>query len=62
MPFIVDDILIEFDGERGRAALEALHELSRRTQVVFFTHHDQLTRIAQEALDGGDMTLHRLGS
>ena len=62
MPFIVDDILIKFDDERGRAALEALHELSRRTQVIFFTHHDHLTRIAQEALDGGDMTLHRLGS
>jgi uncharacterized protein YhaN len=62
MPFIVDDILIKFDDERGRAALEALHELSRRTQVIFFTHHDHLTRIAQEALNGGDMTLHRLGS
>ena len=61
MPFIVDDILIKFDDERGRAALEALHELSRRTQVIFFTHHDHLTRIAQEALNGGDMTLHRLG-
>ena len=62
MPFIVDDILIKFDDERGRAALEALHELSRRTQVIFFTHHDHLTVIAQEALTGGDMTLHRLGS
>ena len=62
MPFIVDDILIKFDDERGRAALEALHELSRRTQVIFFTHHEHLTVIAQEALNGGDMTLHRLGS
>jgi uncharacterized protein YhaN len=61
MPFIVDDILIKFDDERGRAALEALHELSRRTQVIFFTHHEHLTQIAQQALSGGDMTLHRLG-
>jgi uncharacterized protein YhaN len=59
MPFIVDDILIKFDDERGRAALEALHDLSQRTQVIFFTHHDHLTRIAQEALDG-NLTLHRL--
>ncbi len=39
LPFIVDDILIQFDDERAAATLEALAEFSRRTQVVLFTHH-----------------------
>ncbi len=47
MPFIVDDILIKFDDDRARAALEALAELSRKTQVIFFTHHRHLLALAE---------------
>ena len=47
MPFIVDDILIKFDDERAAAALQVLAELSRRTQVIFFTHHMRLVELAE---------------
>ena len=40
IPFVVDDILIKFDDDRSVAALKALAQLSERTQVIFFTHHE----------------------
>jgi uncharacterized protein YhaN len=45
MPFIVDDILLNFDDERAKAAMEELAELARRTQVIFFTHHRHLVKL-----------------
>ncbi len=62
LPFIVDDILIQFDDERARATLDALAELSSKTQVILFTHHrrdlEQAARI-----DGKDarVFVHELG-
>ena len=46
MPFIVDDILINFDDDRSRATLKALAGLAAKTQVILFTHH---SRIREEA-------------
>src|SRR5204862_5014230 len=50
IPFIVDDILLNFDNERATAALRALAELSSRTQVLFFTHHQHLVDLAKTSL------------
>jgi uncharacterized protein YhaN len=45
LPFIADDLVINYDDKRSHAAIEALGELSRKTQVLFLTHHDlELTR------------------
>ena len=53
IPFVVDDILIKFDDDRAVAALETLHELSRHTQVVMFTHHRHLLDLATQRLPEG---------
>ena len=50
MPLVVDDILVHFDDDRARAALEILGELSERTQVLFFTHHARLVELARQAV------------
>ncbi len=50
IPFIVDDVLLNFDDDRAIASLEVLAELSRRTQVVFFTHHNHLVEMARDSL------------
>ena len=42
LPFIADDLFINYDDRRARAGLHALGELSRHTQVLFLTHHDHL--------------------
>ena len=49
-PLILDDILIQFDNDRARAALKILHELSAKTQILFFTHHAHLVGLAKETL------------
>lgn len=61
IPFIVDDILIQCDDARAGAALEALADLSRRTQVLFFTHHEHLVRLAEDRLHPSTLFVHRLG-
>jgi uncharacterized protein YhaN len=60
LPFIVDDILLNFDDARAVAALQALAELSGRMQVVFFTHHRHLVDLAQQHLREGTLFVHSL--
>ena len=50
LPFLADDLFINFDTDRAGASFEVLGELSRKTQVVFFTHHAHLLDIARERL------------
>lgn len=60
IPFIVDDILVHFDDSRALAALRAMAELSKRTQVLFFTHHEHLINLARQGLGPGDLFIHEL--
>ena len=50
IPFIVDDVLLNFDDNRAIAALKVLGELSRQTQVIFFTHHAHILELARSCL------------
>ena len=40
-------------GASERAGLAALGELSRKTQVVFLTHHEHLIPVVEEVLGKG---------
>lgn len=60
LPFVVDDIGDTFDDERALAALGALHEVSRKTQVIYFTHHEHQVEIARRAIPEGDLFVRRL--
>jgi uncharacterized protein YhaN len=42
LPFIADDLFINYDADRAYAGLEALAKLSETTQVIFLTHHEHL--------------------
>jgi uncharacterized protein YhaN len=61
IPFIVDDILIKFDDGRAAAALQALAQLSARTQVIFFTHHRHLVELAEKNVPSPLLIKHTLG-
>lgn len=50
LPFVADDLLVNFDDDRARAALTILAELGRTTQVLFFTHHRHLVELAREVV------------
>ncbi len=60
IPFIVDDILINFDDDRAVAALKSLAQLAQHTQVIFFTHHEHLLTLADVHLPVGNFFKHRL--
>ena len=60
MPFIVDDILINFDDQRSRATLQALAKLAARNQVILFTHHRQIVDEARNIADKDAVVVHRL--
>ncbi len=48
LPFIADDLFVNFDDARALAGLRALKALSGQMQVIFLSHHDRLTDLAQE--------------
>lgn len=56
MPFVADDLFINFDDTRTAQALNALFELSKQCQVVLFTHHAHLVEIARSTL-GSDLSV-----
>ncbi|MDR4470180.1 MAG: AAA family ATPase [Nitrospira sp.] len=50
LPFVADDLFINFDNERAAAGFKVLGQLARKTQILFFTHHRHLVEIAQATL------------
>ena len=50
LPFVADDLFINFDPDRSAAGFEILGQLAEKTQVLFFTHHLHLVDIAQDRL------------
>jgi uncharacterized protein YhaN len=61
-PVILDDVLMAFDDERSAATLRALEELSHKTQVLVFTHHDHHVSLANATLGEHSYRLHELVS
>lgn len=47
VPFIADDLFINFDDERSKAGLEALWNLSTKTQVIFLSHQEHLLPVVE---------------
>jgi uncharacterized protein YhaN len=60
MPVVLDDILVHFDDDRARAALELIGDLSERMQVLFFTHHARLVELARETIRGAKLSIREL--
>jgi uncharacterized protein YhaN len=48
LPFVADDLFVNFDDDRTTAGLEALAELSQTTQVIFLTHHQHLLPVVEQ--------------
>jgi recombinational DNA repair ATPase RecF len=50
LPFLADDLFINFDDARARAGFEVLAELAASMQILFFTHHAHLADLAKEVV------------
>lgn len=59
LPFIADDLLVQFDDRRAAAALTLLAGLGRTAQVILFTHHDHVAAMAESHV-GAPVTVLRL--
>lgn len=53
LPFIADDLFINYDDGRAKAGLAALAKLSQSTQVIFLSHHAHLVPVAQSVFGAG---------
>lgn len=61
LPLVLDDLLMTFDDNRAAAVLPVLRDLSQKTQVLLFTHHEHLIELCQRTLGEGEFVVHRLG-
>lgn len=48
VPFVADDLFINFDDQRSQAGLKALFELSKKTQVLFISHQEHLLPVIKQ--------------
>ena len=60
LPFIADDLLVNFDDERAGEALRVLSALSENTQVMLYTHHPHLLDVAEGVLGKDGFVRHEL--
>jgi uncharacterized protein YhaN len=60
VPFIVDDILINFDDERARATLEVMAELAEKNQMILFTHHQRIAETARRMSADQRVFIHEI--
>lgn len=60
MPFIADDILVNFDDARSKATLKALANLAKKNQVVLFTHHKAIVNLAKSLRQDNNVVIHDL--
>ena len=50
LPFLADDLFVNFDDRRAEAGFRVLADVARTTQVLFFTHHPHLVEIAKSVV------------
>src|SRR5205085_1275934 len=62
LPVVLDDLFVHFDDPRTAAGLRVLDELACRTQILLFTHHEQVASQASNVIDEDRLTIHRLGA
>ena len=62
MPFIADDLLINFDDDRSKATLRTLATLAEQNQVILFTHHREIVRQAGDMGMPDTVFVHEIGA
>ena len=60
LPFLVDDLFINYDDERAHVGFQVLAELAKSTQVLFFTHHRHLLNVAENAIGASNFAVCEL--
>jgi uncharacterized protein YhaN len=58
LPFVADDLFINYDDARSTAGLRALASLAKQTQVIFLTHHPHMEALARDTLGDAIHVIH----
>lgn len=58
LPFIADDLFINYDDARSAAGLRAMASLAKQTQVIFLTHHHHMEALARDTLGDAINVVH----
>lgn len=53
LPFVADDLFVNFDDRRAAAGFAVLARLAKRTQVIYISHHSHLVDVALSAVGPG---------
>jgi uncharacterized protein YhaN len=61
LPFIADDLFINYSDDRAARGFRVLGDLAKKSQVIYFSHHDHLVDVARNAI-GDEMSVTRLES
>jgi uncharacterized protein YhaN len=59
LPCIFDDIVVNFDDGRSKTVLHVLADMAKRSQILLFTHHDHIVKLAEDQIPG-QFEVHRL--
>ncbi|MBN1192217.1 MAG: hypothetical protein JXA36_00780, partial [Coriobacteriia bacterium] len=59
LPVVMDDILVNFDDERGPLAVQALAEFARSRQVIVMTCHEGTRELYRKA-GARELTIERV--
>jgi len=59
LPFIADDLFINYSDDRAAQGFKVLGELATKSQVIYFTHHDHLVDVARRTI-GKEMSVIQL--
>lgn len=62
LPFIADDLFVNFDEGRATAGIEALIALGATTQVILFTHHAHIAELAAAKGRDGKVAVRRIAA
>src|SRR5262249_51241268 len=62
LPFVADDLLLNLDDSRAKAAFRALAKIAETGQVLFFTHNPHMLALARDAVPAGMLREYRLGT
>lgn len=60
LPFLMDDVLVHFDDDRARVALEMMTELAQQRQVLYFSHHRHLIDRVMKNMNTSGLNVHEL--
>ncbi|RKF34462.1 YhaN family protein [Paraburkholderia fungorum] len=58
LPFIADDLFVNYDDARSAAGLRAMASLAKQTQVIFLTHHHHMEALARDTLGDAINVVH----